>query len=117
MSEQITMMDRCKLFSKLTRSNDEKCMLFEELLKSFFEEYTSLYGGLLHGGIVDDITDISCRGNIDKVLKVSVSFDHVTIDNSLVKNLKSFIKKTDKHLIVSISPDGSDTLLIDISKG
>lgn len=110
-------MDRCKLFSRLTRSDDENCMLFEELLEKFFEEYTSLYGGLLDGGVVNDIVDISCNGNIDKALEVSISFERITIDDTLMKDLKSFIKKSDNHLGVDISASGGDSLLIEIRKG
>lgn len=111
-------MDRCKLFSKLTRSNDENCMLFEELLESFFEEYTSLYGGLQDRGVVNDVSDITCVGNIDGLLKVSVSFGNQSIDEQFADDLEDYIRKqSDAYHSVEVQVSGGDTILIEIKKG
>lgn len=111
-------MDRCKLFSKLTRSNDEECTLFEELLESFFEEYSSLYGGLLDGEVVNDVANIICEEHT-KYFKAKISFYTKVVTEEFVLELEKYIEKRAPAAFynVDVSMSSGDTILIEIRKG
>lgn len=111
-------MDRCKLFSKLTRSSDLNCTLFEELLENFFEEYNTLYGAMDKSGVVDDIADITCLEDNNSLFKVEAVFENeVVIDENLITDLTEFLSsKLKRTHDVKIEKINSDTILITLVK-
>ena len=85
-------MDRCILFSKLTHSDDPECMLFEEILDRFFDEYSSMYGAMDSAAVVDNIAEIECLDNNDNEISIEASFNGgVVVDDGLASALESFI--------------------------
>lgn len=115
---QVKILDRCKLFSKLTRSSDVNCSLFEELLENFFEEYNTLYGAMDKSGVVDDIANISCLEDNNSLFKVEAVFENVVaVDDKLIDNLTSFLASRLKRTHdVKIDKINSDTILITLVK-
>lgn len=111
-------MNRCILFSKLTKSSDINCSLFEELLDVFFEEYNTLYGAMHSSGVIDDIAEISCLEDKPPILKVQAIFEDVVIvDDRLVDNLEQFLcGKLSRTHTVKIDKINSDTILITLVK-
>ena len=111
-------MDRCKLFSKLTKSSDEECTLFEELLERFFEEYNSLYGAMNDIGVVDEVADIVCLDDNEPSLKIQAVFNKkIKIEKTLMKSLKDFLSgELCKKHSVNIDKINSDTILITLVK-
>lgn len=114
-------MNRCELFSKLTKSEDETCSLFEELLLNFFKEYTALYGAFDHSRVVDEINEISCQVNsshADKYLELDVSTtfsEGVELTDDMVSKLTEFIEESlNCKSKVENSRVGSDTILTTI---
>ena len=111
-------MDRCKLFSKLTKSNDTECTLFEELIERFFEEYNSLYGAMNDSGVVDEVADITCVDDNEPSLRINAKFNKkIKIEKGLLGKLTDFLMSElhGKHSI-SIDKISSDTILIEIIK-
>lgn len=109
-------MDRCKLFAQLTKSNDESCTLFEEILDEFFDEYSFLYGAIQHNGFVDDV-NMRCLDNQKSKLEIEVILTENIVSDFFVDKVGTFLNdKFSGDCIWDVSAKCSDTVLIIFKK-
>ena len=103
--------DRCKFFAQLTKSNDDSCTLFEDILDDFFEEYSFLYGAIRDGGFVDSI-DIESAKNGDDI-EVTVIMNKKIVSDFFVDKVEEFLsEKIPDNRRVQVIKQDSDTALI-----
>ena len=110
-------MDRCELFSKLTKSSDLECTLFEEVLEKFFSEYSGLYGAMDDANAVDDIVDIECISTDTPKFAVSATLSSITIDGALSEKITDFLEGYfgNTHNIHT-EVKSEDTIIIEIER-
>lgn len=110
-------MDRCELFAQLTKSNDESCTLFEEILDEFFDEYSFLYGAIKHNGFIDNV-NMRCLDNQKSKLEIEVILTKDIVSDFFVTKVGSFLNEKFAGICdLSVSAECTDTVLIIFKKG
>ena len=109
-------MDRCKLFSQLTKSNDSSCTLFEEILDDFFEEYSFLYGAIDENGFIDSV-NMNCVDSQKTKLEIEVVLTKDIVSEYFVEAVGKFLRKKFNDLCsLTIIKEESNTVLIVFNK-
>lgn len=108
-------MNRCKLFARLTKSEDST--LFERILDEFFEEYSFLYGALVQNGLVDSV-DMRHVESGSALLKIQVVLTKDVVTDFFIESVKKFLEeKLPSSCEIEVVKETSDTALITFRKG
>lgn len=111
-------MNRCELFARLTKSDDESLVLFERILDGFFEEYSFLYGALAENGLVDSVNLGYVESGTDNVLKVRVTLTKQLVSDFFIESVTKFLTmKLGSECSIDVERETGDTALITFRKG
>lgn len=111
-------MNRCELFARLTKSDDESLVLFERILDGFFEEYSFLYGALAENGLVDSVNLGYVESGTDNVLKVRVTLTKQLVSGFFIESVTKFLTtKLGSECSIDVERETGDTALITFRKG
>lgn len=109
-------MDMCKIFAQIAQSKEDSCILFEELLDEFFDEYRSFYKALKHNGFVNDVT-VKCKDKNNSRLELSVTLTKNIVSNLFVEKISEFLnERFSDEFDSEVYEESKDTVLIIFTK-